>query len=84
MAENYGTKAASAAQRASDNGKELFERAKDQAQAAIDAGREGVEAVADEGRRQVESISGTIREWPLLSVAVAFAAGCAISRLLRR
>ena len=84
MAENYASKAASTAQRASDNGKELFERAKDQAQAAIDAGREGVEAVAQEGRRQVESISGTIREWPLLSVAVAFVAGCAISRLLRR
>ena len=39
---------------------------------------------AEQGRRQIESVSATIREWPLLSVAVAFAAGCVISRLLRR
>ena len=84
MADNFGTKASAAAQRVGDGGKEMFERAKDQAQAAIDAGRESVEAAAEQGRRQIESISGTIREWPLLSVAAAFAAGCIISRLLRR
>jgi ElaB/YqjD/DUF883 family membrane-anchored ribosome-binding protein len=82
MAEQFEDKAAAAAQRAGDHGRQLYERAKDQAQSAIDAGREGVEAVADEGRRQVESLSGVIRDWPLLSVAVAFAAGCVVSRLM--
>lgn len=84
MAENLGSKLAQAEQRAGDNGKELLERAKDQAKSAINAGREGMDAVAEQGRRQIESASGVIREWPLLSVAVAFAVGCAISRLIRR
>jgi ElaB/YqjD/DUF883 family membrane-anchored ribosome-binding protein len=76
-------KLGAAAQRASENGRELYERAKDQASSAIDAGREGMDAVVDEGRRQVESVSGMIREWPLLSVGVAFLAGCLVSRLMR-
>jgi ElaB/YqjD/DUF883 family membrane-anchored ribosome-binding protein len=82
MAEQYGDKVAAAAQRAGDNGKQLYERAKDQAQSALDAGREGFEAVAEQSRKQVESVSGVIRDWPLLSVAVAFAAGCVVSRLM--
>jgi ElaB/YqjD/DUF883 family membrane-anchored ribosome-binding protein len=82
MAEQYGDKVASAAQRASDNGKQLYERAKDQAQSALDAGREGFDAVAEQGRKQVESVSGLIRDWPLLSVGIAFAAGCIVSRLM--
>jgi ElaB/YqjD/DUF883 family membrane-anchored ribosome-binding protein len=82
MAEQFGDKAAAAGQRASDNGRQLYERAKDQAQSALEAGREGIDAVTKEGKRQVESISGVIRDWPLLSVAVAFAAGCLVSRMM--
>jgi ElaB/YqjD/DUF883 family membrane-anchored ribosome-binding protein len=82
MAEQFGDKAAAAAQRASDNGRQLYERAKDQAQSALEAGRQGIDAVTKEGKRQVESISGVIRDWPLLSVAVAFAAGCLVSRMM--
>jgi hypothetical protein len=49
----------------------------------LQAGREGFEAVTEEGKRQVESVSGVIRDWPLLSVGVAFLAGCLVSRLTR-
>ncbi len=70
------------AQRVSENGREPHEHAKDQAQSALEAGREGFEAVAAEGRRQVESVSGVIRDWPLLSVGVAFLAGCLVARLM--
>lgn len=83
MAEQTGAKIGAAAQRASDNGREFYERAKDQAQSALQAGREGFEAVTEEGKRQVESVSGVIRDWPLLSVGVAFLAGCLVSRLTR-
>lgn len=82
MAGQYGDKVAAAARRASDDGKQLYERAMDEAQSAMEAGREGFEAMTEQGRRQVESVSGVIRDWPLLSVAVAFAAGCVISRLM--
>jgi len=82
MAEQFGEKAAAAAQRAGDDGRQLYERAKDQAQSALEAGREGIDAVTKEGKRQVESISGVIRDWPLLSVAVAFAAGCLVARMM--
>lgn len=75
-------KLSAAAQRASENGRELYERAKDQANAALDAGREGFDAAVEEGKRQVESVSGVIRDWPLLSVGVAFLAGCLVSRLM--
>jgi ElaB/YqjD/DUF883 family membrane-anchored ribosome-binding protein len=83
MAEQFGDKAAAAAERAGDQGRQLYERTKDKAQSAIDAGREGFEAVADEGRRQIDSLSRVVRDWPLVSVAVAFAAGCVVSRLMR-
>jgi hypothetical protein len=82
MAEQTGAKVGAAAQRVSENGRELYERAKDQAQSALQAGREGFEAVSEEGKRQVESVSGVIRDWPLLSVGVAFLAGCLVSRLM--
>jgi ElaB/YqjD/DUF883 family membrane-anchored ribosome-binding protein len=82
MADQTASKIGAAAQRASENGRELYERAKDQAQSAIEAGREGLDAVAEEGKRQVESVSGVIRDWPLLSVGVAFLAGCLVSRLM--
>ncbi len=82
MAEQTGAKMGAAAQRAADNGGELYERAKDQAQAAARAGRESLAAATEQGRRQIESVSGLIRDWPLLSVAVAFAAGCVVSRLM--
>lgn len=81
MADQTAGKIGAAAQRAADDGRDLYERAKDKAQAALEAGREGVEAVAEEGKRQVESVSGVIRDWPLLSVGVAFLAGCLVSRL---
>ncbi len=68
MAEETGAKLGVAAQRMSENGRELYGRAKDQAQSALDVGREGFDAVAAEGRRQVESVSAVIRDWPLLSV----------------
>lgn len=83
MAEQTAGKIGATAQRASENGRELYERAKDQAQSAIEAGREGFEAVAKEGKRQVESVSGVIRDWPMLSVGVAFLAGCLVARLTR-
>ena len=76
--------AKAAVQRVSEDGRDLYERAKDQADAAIKVGRESWDAATAEGRRQVESVSGVIRERPLLSVAVAFAAGCLISRLMHR
>lgn len=82
MAEQTAAKIGAAAQRASDTGRDLYERAKDQAQSALEAGREGLDAVAQEGKRQVESASGVIRDWPLLSVGVAFLAGCLVSRLM--
>ena len=75
-------KLGAAAQRATENGRELYERAKDQAHSALEAGREGIEAAAAEGKRQVESVSGVIRDRPLLSVGVAFLAGCLVSRLM--
>ena len=81
MAEQFGAKAGAAAQRVADNGKDLYERAKDKAQSAIEVGREGFDTVTEEGRRQVETASGIIRDWPLLSVGIAFAAGCLVSRL---
>ena len=83
MADQTAGKIGAAAQRAADDGRDLYERAKDKAQSALDVGREGFEAVAAEGKRQVESASGVIREWPLLSVGVAFLAGCLVSRLMR-
>ena len=82
MAEQTDAKIGAAAQRASENGREIYERAKDQAQSALQAGREGFEAVTDEGKRQVASVSGVIRDWPLLSVGVAFLAGCLAARLM--
>ena len=82
MADQTGAKIGAAAQRASENGRELYERAKDQAQSALQAGRDGFEAVSEEGKRQVESVSGVIRDWPLLSVGVAFLAGCLVARLM--
>ena len=82
MAEQTGAKIGAAAQRASENGREIYERAKDQAQSALQAGREGFEAATEEGKRQVESVSGVIRDWPLLSVGVAFLAGCLVARLM--
>lgn len=82
MAQQYGDKIESAAKNAGEQGKQLYERAKDQAQSALEAGREGLDAVAEQGRKQVESVSGVIRDWPLLSVGIAFAAGCIVSRLL--
>ncbi|MFO0988464.1 MAG: hypothetical protein U1F37_14015 [Alphaproteobacteria bacterium] len=81
MADQTASKIGAAAERAADNGRDLYERAKGHAQAAIDAGREGIEAVAEEGKRQVETVSGVIRDWPLLSVGAAFLAGCLVSRL---
>ena len=84
MAAHVGSKISSAAQRAADNGAEFYERARDRAQSAIESGREGFEAAARHGRRQAESLAGVVREWPLLSVATAFAIGCLASRLLRR
>ncbi len=82
MADQTGAKVAAAAQRAGDDGREIYERAKEQAQSAMEAGRHGLETVTEQGQRQIESISGVIRDWPLLSVAVAFAAGCVVSRLM--
>jgi len=84
MAEHFGAKAIGAAQRASDNGSDLYDKAKDKVQSVIDAGREGVDAVTEQGRRQVETVSSAIRDYPLLSVGIAFAAGCIVSRLFRR
>ncbi len=82
MADQTAGKIGAAAQRAAEDGRDLYERAKDKAQSALDAGREGMEAIAEEGKRQVESVSGVIRDWPLLSVGVAFVAGCLVSRLM--
>jgi len=79
MAEN---KLGAAAQRVGEDGREFYERAKEQANAAFDAGREGFDAAVEEGKRQVDSVSGMIRDWPLLSVGVAFVAGCLVSRLM--
>jgi ElaB/YqjD/DUF883 family membrane-anchored ribosome-binding protein len=84
MAQQFGSKVAEAAQRAAEDGANLYEQTRDQAQSAIEAGRRGLQQVAGEGRRQVESISATIREWPLLSVGIAFVAGCVVSRLVGR
>jgi ElaB/YqjD/DUF883 family membrane-anchored ribosome-binding protein len=84
MAEHFGAKAIAAGERAAEEGKDLYDKAKGQMQSAVEAGREGLEAVADEGRRQVEGLSATIREWPLLSVGLAFVAGCVVSRLFHR
>lgn len=74
-------KLGAAAQRASENSREFYERAKEQANAAFDAGREGFDAAVEEGKRQVESVSGVIRDWPLLSVGIAFVAGCLVAKL---
>ena len=82
MADQTAGKIGAAAQRAAEDGRDLYEHAKDKAQSALDAGREGMEAIAEEGKRQVESVSGVIRDWPLLSVGVAFVAGCLVSRLM--
>lgn len=82
MADQTAGKIGAAAQRAAEDGRDLYERAKGKAQSALDAGREGMEAIAEEGKRQVESVSGVIRDWPLLSVGVAFVAGCLVSRLM--
>lgn len=84
MAQSYEDKAAAAAQQATKTGADLYETAKDKAQAAIDAGREGVDALADEGQRQIDAVSDKIRDWPLLSVGVAFLAGCVVSRLFHK
>ena len=82
MAEQ-GPNLSAAAQRAADDGREMYDEAKHQARSAMDAGREGLERVTEEGRRQIESMSGVIRDWPLLSVGIAFLAGCLVSRLTR-
>lgn len=84
MAEQFGAKAVAAGERAAEEGKDLSDKAKGRIQSAVEAGREGLEAMTDEGRRQVESLSSTIREWPLLSVGLAFVAGCVVSRLFHR
>jgi ElaB/YqjD/DUF883 family membrane-anchored ribosome-binding protein len=84
MAEQFGSKVAGAAERTAEDAGNLYEKTKERAEHALDAGREGFEQVAEQGRRQVESLSATIREWPLLSVGVAFVAGCMVSRLFRR
>lgn len=84
MTELFGAKPIETAQRGADNGSDLYDKAKDKVQSVIHAGREGVDAVTEQGRRQVETVSSAIRDWPLLSVGIAFAAGCLVSRLFHR
>ncbi len=83
MADQTGENLSATAQRVGEDSREMYERAKDRAKSALETGREGLKAVTDEGRRQVESLSGVIRDWPLLSVGVAFLAGCLLTRLTR-
>jgi ElaB/YqjD/DUF883 family membrane-anchored ribosome-binding protein len=84
MARTYEDKVAAAAQQASDTGAELYDRAKEKVQSAADYARDGLDKAVREGRRQAETVSDAVRKRPLMSVGIAFLAGCALSHLLRR
>lgn len=55
----------------------------DAAERVGDVARERLDAMMDKGRDLVDDAVGLIRERPLASFGVAFAAGWVISRLLR-
>lgn len=89
MAQNQKAAAAESAARnaadhAADAASDTYGEIKKQAQSAIDSGRRRLHDVAEEGKAQLENVSSIVRDRPLLSLGVAFAAGCIVGRLLTR
>ena len=62
---------------ARDTASDVYDRAKDMADDAVNL-------VKEYGGEQIQRVTGTVRDRPLLALAVAFVLGCLVTKLLDR